>query len=115
MNFQTVKKESEVELLGVAVEIESQNGSHRAITLRDGNGRLVRISSTYGIDILIPAPPKTVKKFRLEGTFAGLVPVSEDFDDEYMAKDRLREFERNRGYDSELGLKITPVEVLESE
>ena len=115
MNLQSVKKATDITLRGVMIEIDNHNGSPRVITLRDANGGLVQITGTYGIDILAPAPPKMVKKHRLSGKFAGLAEVSEDFDNEWDAKARLRDYEREyAGDDSEVGLTISEVEIPEA-
>lgn len=111
MQLIEVKKANDIVLGGIAVEFEKHNTSLVAVTLRDSDGRLVKIAKgEYGEMVaLVPAPPKKIKKFRLSGKFEGLVDVCEDFDSEAAAKDRLREFERVGS--GEPGLKIEAVEV----
>jgi hypothetical protein len=116
LNLQSVKKVSEIPLSGVDIEIESHNNSPKSLTIRDANGGFLRVSATYGIEILVPAKPKMVKKYRLAGKFAGLVDVVEDFDSSYDANQRLREYNAKvNEYGDETGLSVTEVEVPEEE
>jgi hypothetical protein len=117
MQFVTAKKVTDVVLPGVEVEIENRDGSLFAVTFRV-NGNMVKVSKGGYSDItlLIPAPPKVVKKFRLAGKFGGLADVSEDFDSKWDAEQRLREYEKKYGGpDDEVGLTVSEVEVEEAQ
>lgn len=115
MDFKQVKKASEIALEGIAVDMESADGSLRTITLTDGKGGVLRVMRVdYSMQAYVPAPPKMVKKWALTGKYAGLVDVSETFDTKYDADDRLREYRRkNAGGDDEIGLSVSEVEVPE--
>lgn len=82
-------------------------GTVRAVTLKDASGYTLVIRGDYGVSVLIPAPPKMVKRYRLTGTLKGL-KYEEFFDDRYSADVRSTELEEfdNKG-------EITEVEVPE--
>lgn len=90
--YKTVKKDSEINIPGVRVEVDRQDGGVRAITIFDcGYGTLLRVASQSGytnLDLMIPEPPKMVEKFHVTGTVLGLA-FEEDYDTEYQAKDRI--------------------------
>lgn len=113
MNMKTVKKHSEIVLAGIAIEMHVKDGQTTGLTLTDANGSLVTVSrDTYGIgiDVLVPAPPKMVDRWRVSGKVLGLA-VSEDFEGEYEAGARLDALACGTGEGE--GLKITKVEVPE--
>jgi hypothetical protein len=116
MQFITAKKDSDVVLHGVQIEIERRNGSPFAVTFRS-NGNLVKISQGQysNFEVLVPAPPTKVERFRLSGKFGGLVDVCEDFETEWQANERLREYGRKfQGPDDDCGLSVEKVEVEEA-
>ena len=95
MNMQTVKKESEIKLDGLKVEITRKDGTAMGITLRDGNGGTLVIQSNgwgNGIDVLVPAPPKKVDRWAVKGSIKG-VAFCELFDEEHKALTRMRDFD----------------------
>ena len=110
MNMDNVKKDSDIKLpAGLTSEVERHDGNARRVTIRDSSGAVVLVvAGDYGVSILVPSPPKMVKKFRLAGTLKGL-KYEENFDDKYSAEVRATELE---SFD-EKGT-ITEVEVVES-
>jgi len=86
MKFTLAKQNADVALEGIKVDIEWHDRSAKAVTLTDANGRIVRISkgeSYGGLDILIPAPPVKVDRWRVSGQIPGIneaekVNVTED-------------------------------------
>ena len=116
MKFKTTLKESDLKLDGIDVQVELRDSSIGSITFTDKSGKVIKVIGEYGFKACVKAPPMMVKKWRLSGKFAGMVDVCEDFDNDYDAKDRLREFERKySGPDESTGLAITQVEVAETE
>ena len=65
MELTKVKQEHEIKLAGITVELESVNGDHRAITLRDQNGGLVRVMASYGMSVCVPTPTEPEEKFEV--------------------------------------------------
>mgnify|MGYP000848319551 CR=1 FL=1 len=117
MNLKEVKNASEIRLGGVNVDIELHNGRAHAVTVTDPNGGMLRVvSDLTALRLLVPEPPKRVTRYHLSGRFAGLVDVSEYFDDQNEAVTWLEEYrKRYIGPDEEFGLTVQPVEVEVSE
>lgn len=112
MKFVTAKNLAALKLAGVTITVDVTDDILRTVTLADSEGNVIRLAHRdYSMKLEIPAPPKMVKKHRLHGDVIGVV-VDELFDDEYLAKDRLNEFER-KAPGSFAGLTITQVEVVD--
>lgn len=111
MELRTIKTASEAKLKGITVEIERRDGQFTAVTLRDEEGNLLRVAKTdySSIGVYVPAEPKLVTKYRVQGEIAG-VKVDEIVEGKYAGEDRLREL-------SELShrAKIELVETKETE
>jgi len=100
MNMKTVKNLSDVSLAGVSVELEKTDGNVTGVIITDGKGgRLVARKTDWGMTVLVPAPPKMVKRHRIEGKLKG-IPFREDFEHAHQATQRL----------VELGLENDPME-----
>ena len=106
MKWKTVKKDSELALEGITIERETHDTHSRQVTFTDAKGNKVRVTADYGMNIVVPAPPEMVTRYRLTGSYKGLA-VSETFEYEHEANDRLREFSDAE----EDGLKVEKVEV----
>jgi hypothetical protein len=117
MKLQEVKKESEICLTGVLVEIERRENEVADITFSDGLGGFLKVApGRYsGLSLLIPAEPKLVEGYRLSGKFLGLVEVLEDFDTKYRAERELEKYAEAAGPGVEHGLSIKQVEVPEED
>lgn len=91
MKWQTIKTASEITLDGIKAEIEMHNGSVKSVELTDAKGgRLKACLDSYSLSILIPAKPEMKDAYLLKGEFRGL-SVKELFEQEYEAKQRLRD------------------------
>jgi hypothetical protein len=83
MDWKQIKKGSEVELAGVKIAFEREDGTIKRLTLTDANGKVVRVASTMygnGLEVFTPAPPPVVEKFTVKGEVAGL-PIVAQFDE----------------------------------
>lgn len=91
MNWDNIKGVGDIALDGIKAEIEMHNGSVKSIELSDGKGGRLKASlDSYSLCLLVPAKPKMKDAHLLKGEFRGL-PVKELFEQEYEAKQRLRE------------------------
>lgn len=113
MKLQSTTKQSDLKLDGIDIQLEMHNSSVGQLVFTDKSGKTIKIVGTYGVSVLIPAPPKMTEKWELSGKFDDLVDVKETFDTEYDANDRLREFERRSKSGGECGLTVKKVEVPE--
>lgn len=94
MNFQTVKKTTAkgVMLNHVSIEWEWHDGSLHGLTLTDDTGRILRLTSTYGLSALTLAPPEKKTVHVVKGTVrAANTPIREEFEEQYEADQRARE------------------------
>jgi hypothetical protein len=65
MELVKVTNEHEIKLVGITVEFDTVDKRHRAITLRDQNGGLVRVMAEYGMSICVPAPAEPKEEFEV--------------------------------------------------
>jgi hypothetical protein len=104
MKFIEAKSEKDFALPGVEIEFDKIVNQLHRVSFRV-NGKLIGVIEKHNwndIHVVIPEPPKMVKKYRVTGK-TGSFDVSKDFDDK---KDAEREAEGlNEGY------TITEVEV----
>ncbi len=109
MNWVEIKKFDEIKLAGVRVDGEMKNNSPFEVTLSDAAGNCVKArKGTYGeLEILVPAPPKMVKRVRVSAKIGG-VEFGKDFESSYAAHEFKRELD-----DKGLEVSETEVEVLE--
>jgi hypothetical protein len=70
-----------------------------------------RVRSLYGLHVETLAPPPTETKHRLSGLLCG-VPMSQDFDHDFEAQERLRSLERSVRDGEDCDLKISEVQVV---
>ena len=106
MKWKMIKKDSELVLEGITIERDTHDTSNRQLTFTDAKGNKVRVTADYGMNIVVPAPPEMVTRYRLVGSYKGLA-VSEVFEYEHEANERLREFDDS----AEDALKVEKVEV----
>lgn len=94
MNLKAVKRETDVQLAGITVEIERHDGSAMGVTLRDAaGGMLVIKQGPYSsLNVFVPAPPPMVKRWRISGELKG-IKFEELFEEQYKAVARLNELE----------------------
>lgn len=108
MRFIEVKKQSDIKLNGITVDLDVVNETVKGITLRDTAGGILKVvESGYAISVQVPAPPKTEKRWRVAGSLLG-IDMCKDFADQYEAK---RERDRLVGGAPESDLKVEEVEV----
>ena len=96
MNMQTAKTPKDINLSGVSIEFDREDGHIKAITLRDAAGGMLRVTATsgYSLQALVPAPRKLVARWQLKAKL-GLVDIDETFEHEYQADTRKRELGLN--------------------
>jgi hypothetical protein len=113
-SFVRVKKASELQLDGIAIECEYIDGYIGQVTLTDGSGHIVRFSKSQydSLPVFVPAKPKTEKRHVVAGTVAGL-KVEEVFETEYDARNRQRELEALTGSEDSISVseRDVPVEL----
>jgi len=116
MKWQTIKKESEVKLEGVTVTFDVHNKQIVTVTLADKNGGVFRISEGKysGIDILGPAAPVMVDRWKVAGSFLGFTDINELFENEYEANNRVSELKDKAGYPSDFAIKAEKVSIPEA-
>jgi hypothetical protein len=116
MKLASAKKDSELSLQGITFETEYHDSTLKSVTMRDGNGGIVRIAQGEysGIKALVPAQPTMVKRHKVSGTVAGL-PVSQMFETEYDAARAKHHYERKLAEHDDAKLTIEVVEVPEDE
>lgn len=82
------KKESDIALEGITIDAEQNEfGTFTKVILTDEKGHSVHFSSSYGMETKVPAPPKLVDKYKVEGVIAG-VKVLGYFDSSWDANSR---------------------------
>lgn len=93
MNMATVKKDSEIKLDGVTVEVTRKDGGAVAVTVRDcvGGVLLVQLGQYGGLDVMVPAPPEKVTRWEVTGKIKGIA-FRELFKEEYKALGRIGDF-----------------------
>lgn len=92
MNLVSAKKNSDIQLPGLCVDIERIDGSIKTITLSCGDKVVVIRGDWSGMSVAVPAPPKLVKRWRLTGALKGLT-VDESFETMSAATERMEELE----------------------
>lgn len=88
MNYESVKKPSDLKLEGITIDVEMRDGAPYAVTLTDAKGGHVKIvRNDYSMSILVPAKAKRVKRWAVRGEVRGL-KVDENFEEKYQAQQR---------------------------
>ena len=101
MKMKSAKKASDIILAGVRVELDTKDGNPIGVTITDENGKFLRVSYTgWGLDFLVPEPPKMVERFQVAGRLKGIA-FDETIDDETKALARVQE----------LGVEADPIEM----
>lgn len=111
MNLRAIKVQSDINLEGIAVEIEKVNQSIRSVTLTDAKGHMVKFHCSYGLEVNVPAEPVKQTQYAIRGKFLGVADINEQFENEWEATAKLAEIEKAAGYPENSGVKIDPVEV----
>lgn len=81
MDWKNIKASADVELCGIAVEIEREDRSIKSVTFTDECGNLVRVAGQYGLSVQVPQEPETRRVTHITGTIAG-VEINEIVDGE---------------------------------
>ncbi len=114
MRYVEAKKDSDIKLGGVRAEIDWKGSSAKEVTFRDAEGNVVKVTGSYGIDVLVQAPPQTVTRHRLSGRIPGITEaVLEYHETEHAANERLRDIEKALRVTHTL--KVEKVEITEEE
>lgn len=114
MNLVSIKSLSEVQLDGVNLDWTKEDKSIKELRIRDKNGgRLIVRAGSYGdtLRVMVPQPYEEDDRWCLSGKFLGLFDVSEYFESEYDAKDKLRDYSAKAPHGEEHGLSIQKVRV----
>lgn len=91
MKWQRIKKQGDIALAGINVEVEEVDGSFKSVTLTDQNGKQAKIAlDSYSMNVMVPAVPEMKEAWRLSGIFKGLT-VREHFEYQHEAEARHRE------------------------
>ena len=105
----TIKDQSQVpeEFKGL-VTFQTLDGSVEAVIITvDGKELRIVVQGTYSttLKVTVPEPDVDVKKYAVTGTFLGLTPVHEVFEEKYDADQKLSKYESAGGYDCGLEVK----------
>lgn len=114
MKFVALKNPSQLVLAGITVAVDQVDNSLSTVTLTDEEGQIVRFAMrSYSMQVEVPAPPKMVKRHRVEGAVLGL-SVSLTFDSLRAANDAVDHYSREVNSDL-VALTVTEIEVPEEE
>src|SRR3546814_7522497 len=96
MRYKTVKTANEASISGGTVEFEHHDKTLRGVRLTDAEGNVVLIqageSYSNAVKVMVPEPFDQEERWKISGSVVG-IPVTEYFDSEYEANDRVREIE----------------------
>ena len=95
MNLISIKRTDDMQLKGVTIDAEWRDKQLAAVTLTDGDGKIVRFAVTnYTVQAYISAPPERKKVHVVSGTVPMLgTPIREEFEMPHEADSRKRELE----------------------
>lgn len=106
MKWKVTNNLSDINLEGIKVDGQAVGDTLREVTLTDRAGNKIQFRySEYRFEVLIPAPPKTVSKFKVGGLVEGKW-YEELFDSSYSAD--IKRLALNLSADC-----MAPVEVIE--
>lgn len=106
MKYQSVKKQSEIQLEGVTVEIEKVDNSTRAVIITDAKGQQLRIAyASYCMEVLVPAAPEMEKVYIVKGKVGEVNVPEETFTDSYEAEQRKAAILRSVDYRGEVEIE----------
>lgn len=88
-------------MAGVDVEVDFHNSLPSVVRLRDGAGHLLVVSGDYGLKVMVKAPPKVIKKWRLSGALPFGTVVDEVYEMRAQAELRRREVIGNENLEIE--------------
>lgn len=111
MNLQRIKSVKDVKLTDIVIDITKHDTTFKAIRFTDKEGHVVEVSGYYGMDICVPAPPTTEKKWHLIVTAYGQ-NVTYLCDSRYEAEEMQRKWKSTELPTSDFSYKIEEVEVL---
>lgn len=95
MKYKKITHPSDLKLEGVDIKTVMVGTEFISAEMTDKTGRKILFAkgSYSSFDVMTPAPPETVKKFRVSASVAA-IPVTQDFESEYEAQDKKRELDR---------------------
>lgn len=112
MRYAKVKHPAEIQLEGVTVEMETVDDSLQSVTITDVKGNVLKLAMiSYTLYAQIPAPPKMVKRYAVQGTVLTL-PVDLQFAHRHEAENAADHFRRGTSPDN---VALTVSEVLVAE
>lgn len=112
MRYVATKDPRELALEGIQVDVDTVGDELTCVTLTDINGKVIRLAKRdYSFRAEIPAPPKTVKRYRVSGTVLGL-PVVALFETAHAAENACDRYRRNASPEL-VALTVEPVDVEE--
>lgn len=88
MQFEKQKKPAvALDLLGLAYELETVDGTSRVLRITAPTGEVVRIEGQdyHGLCFALPAKPKMVERWRVHGVI-GKLNIDQLFEDQYAAE-----------------------------
>lgn len=86
------KNKKLVALKGIDIDIHFVDSSIKRVILKDCDGGYLELEHNYGINVSVIAPPEYKTMWRLRGEVAD-IKVQEDFDSEYLAKNKFSKLE----------------------
>ena len=114
MRYVEAKRDSDIKLTGIQAEIEWKGATQKELVLRDAAGNVLKVTGMYGIEVLVPAPPVFVTRYRVAGSVPGVVEAVLEYHDSKSDADA-----RVRAIDSaipvEHSVKVEQVEIEEDE
>ena len=112
MNLISIKRTDDMQLKGVTIDAEWRDKQLAAVTLTDGDGKIVRFAVTnYTVQAYISAPPERKKVHVVSGTVPTLgAPIREEFEEPYQATMRRSELEQADVCDS-VAVAVEEVEI----
>ncbi len=112
MRMQDFKEGKDCPLEGIELETVVVDGTLKTATLKDVKGNVVRFAVRWEtLEMSKVAPPEKKKVFRLEGKVLG-IDFKQDFDSDFLARNRREELIAGTKDEADCTLTIVPAEVV---